>query len=210
VNADGTGETRLTNSPGFDGDPSWSPDGTKIAFASDRSGTREIWVMDADGSNPKQLTTAPNLNQNPSWSPDGAKIVFDSDRAGKSNLDVYVMNAEGSDQTRLTDSPALDALPTYSPDGSTILFARNGHLRTITPDGTGSAAIALDTGAGFAYAFAPGWSPDGTHVVFAMYLDTTGHVDIFTAAADGSDVVQLTDTRQEDGFPDWGPHPTVD
>ena len=60
-----------------------------------------------------------------------------------------------------------------------------------------------------AFALAPGWSPDGTRIVFAMYLESTNHVDIFTAAADGSDLVQLTDSPEEDGFPDWGPAPTV-
>jgi Tol biopolymer transport system component len=65
----------------------------------------------------------------------------------------------------------------------------------------------MDTGAGFAYAFDPSWSPDGTHLVFSMYLERLDQVDIFTVAADGSGLVQLTDTRREEGFADWGPHP---
>ena len=63
----------------------------------------------------------------------------------------------------------------------------------------------MHTGAGFAFAFHPSWSPDGARIVFSMYLRRTNQVDIFTVAADGSALEQVTDTRREDGFPDWGP-----
>jgi Tol biopolymer transport system component len=199
----------------------WFPDATRLlcegwddVHPHRRAG---LFSVDAtDGSDLARITTNPFGGHDipADVSPDGRHLLFmreDPTRARR-RIGLFVSDADGSNARQvggwLNDSSCCEA--SWSPDGSTILFARNGHLRTIAPDGTGSAAIALDTGAGRAYAFAPGWSPDGTHLIFAMYLDTTGHVDIFTAAADGSDVVQLTDTRQEDGFPDWGPHPTVD
>mgnify|MGYP003726256645 CR=1 FL=1 len=69
MNADGSGQTRLTNDPGPDASPSWSPDGTKIAFTSDRDGNYEIYVMNADGSNQTRLTNNPADDTEPSWSP---------------------------------------------------------------------------------------------------------------------------------------------
>ena len=113
MNADGSNQTRLTNNTEIiDFSPSWSPDGTKIAFDTTRHGHPEIYVMNAaDGSNPTRLTNNTRASDsNPSWSPDGTKIAFNSDRDG--NSEIYVMNAaDGSNPTRLTtdgDSSAPD------------------------------------------------------------------------------------------------------
>src|SRR5436853_386165 len=80
MNANGTGQVNLTNTPAAaDQKPAWSPDGTKIAFWSDRdAGNEEIYVMNADGSNPVDLTNDPNTDFQPAWSPDGSKIAFSS------------------------------------------------------------------------------------------------------------------------------------
>ena len=82
MNADGSNRTRLTNNWYNDWHPSWSSDGTKIAFSSARDGTREIYVMDADGSNQTRLTDNSADDLEPSWSPDGAKIAFETVREG--------------------------------------------------------------------------------------------------------------------------------
>jgi TolB protein len=88
------------------------------------------------------------------------------------------------------------------------LFAgAHGSLFVVHPDGTGVRAIPLDTGGGFAYASSPGWSPDGTRMVFSLFLDKAGQVDIYTARSDGTDLVNVTDTADFEGSPDWGPHP---
>ncbi len=71
MDADGSNQTRLTNNPSLDAFPVWSPDGTKITFASDRDGNPEVYVMDADGSNQTRLTNNPALDVYPSWSPVG-------------------------------------------------------------------------------------------------------------------------------------------
>src|ERR687895_453613 len=97
---DGSNQTRLTNSPTWDSLPRWSPDGTKIAFDSNRDGNQEIYVMNAgDGSNQTRLTYNEVQDSGPSWSPDGTKIAFAS--AKDDNLEIYVMNAaDGSGQMR--------------------------------------------------------------------------------------------------------------
>jgi len=100
---------------GRNGCPSWSPDGEKIAFHSDRGGYYEIYVMNADGSGQTRLTDNTAWDYTPSWSPDGEKIAFASGQV--SNFDIYVMNADGSGQTRLTNNLAWDYNPSWSLDG---------------------------------------------------------------------------------------------
>src|SRR5215210_2216234 len=113
--ADGSNQTRLTSVNASDSDPSWSPDGTKIAFNTNRDSTeqenfqnQEIYVMNAaDGSNQTRLTYSTAWDSLPTWSPDGTKIAFYSERDVRG--DIYIMNAaDGSNQTRLTYSNTWD------------------------------------------------------------------------------------------------------
>jgi Tol biopolymer transport system component len=128
MNADGSGQTRLTNNDASDGDPSWSPDGSQIVFTSNRDdGNFDIYVMNADdGSDVTRLTNNNAADGDPSWSPDGSQIVFTSNRES-GNLGVYVMNADdGSDVTRLTGSTDNDSTePSWSPDDTRIAFVSN-------------------------------------------------------------------------------------
>ena len=119
MNADGTGQTRLTHNHTEDSYPTWSPDGSKILFESDRDGDFEIYVMDTDGSNITQLTHNEAGEFSSTWSPDGSKIAFVSFRDGSS--EIYVMDADGSNQTRLTHNDLSDEAPHFSPDGSRIV-----------------------------------------------------------------------------------------
>ena len=100
---DGATITQLTDDQGSSYSPSFSPDGTRIVFASDRSGKGNIYVMNPDGENPVRLTLDPNSeNRQPAFTPNGQSIVFLSNRAGDS-FQFYVMDANGNGVARLTD-----------------------------------------------------------------------------------------------------------
>jgi Tol biopolymer transport system component len=124
MDADGANVRRLTNDPGVDYDPAWSPNGTQIAFTSTRrGGNRDIWVMNADGSSPRLLLDDPHVEGNPSWSRDG-RIAFHSDRDGSSSQ-IWTINADGSRLERVTKTNATDVNPVWAPDGLTLAFQSN-------------------------------------------------------------------------------------
>lgn len=130
VPSSGGARVQLTSGAGINTDPAWSPDGARIAFASNRDGNYDIYVMDADGSDVVQLTTddiGPPVvnNRYPTWSPDGTSIAYASNRL-EHNEEIYVLDVDGPDPVeRLTDNPAIDRWPTWSPGGSRIAFASN-------------------------------------------------------------------------------------
>jgi Tol biopolymer transport system component len=108
-----------------DGEGTFSPDGTRIAFASDRSGSAEIWISNSDGTNQVQLTSlkAAQLGT-PSWSPDGMTIAFDGRLEGHG--DLFVISADGGAPRRLTTDPVENNVPAWSRDGKWIYFSSNG------------------------------------------------------------------------------------
>jgi Tol biopolymer transport system component len=110
MNADGTDQVNITNSPGNDFWPDWSPDGDRIVFTSG-GGSNEIYAINADGSGRVNLTNHPSWDGNPQWSPDGSKIAFMSNRTG--NGEIFVMNADGSEPVNLTEHPAQDQAPAW-------------------------------------------------------------------------------------------------
>ena len=127
MNADWTNIQQLTDTPGPDSEwvPTWSPDGQKILFASDRDGDSEVYVMNRDGSNVKQLTDNSGYDGNPSWSPDGKMIVFDTDRDGVSDWDIYIMDANGKNLQVITANTTSDFDASFSPDGKRLVYLSN-------------------------------------------------------------------------------------
>ncbi len=103
--------------------PQYSPDGRRIAFASARSGTTQVWICDTDASHAVQLTSIAGSAGTPRWSPDGSQIVFDGRVNG--NQDIYAIAASGGAPRRLTDHAAIDGIASWSRDGRWIYFASN-------------------------------------------------------------------------------------
>jgi Tol biopolymer transport system component len=123
MKADGSEVTNLTNNLATDSSPSWSPDGTRIAFTSDRSGDTDIYVMNADGSSLSRLTDDRGYEDYFSWSPDGQRIVYTaSENSLNQNGRLMVMNADGSNKIALMDQPGSYTFLGWSPDGQTIVY----------------------------------------------------------------------------------------
>ncbi len=128
MNADGSGQKRLTTSRKDDFGSAWSPDNTRIAFMSDRTGSYEVYVMPATGGPQRQLshTTKGNNAEAPRWSPDGKQILYQGQVNG--NYELFVVNANGGGTKQLTNVAFDNTDPTWSPDGKQIAFltTRNG------------------------------------------------------------------------------------
>ena len=215
MDADGDNQRRLTNHPDRDWSPSWSPDGKRIAFVSDRDGhvhvihgwsTSEIYVMDADGGNQQNLTNNPHDDRSPSWSPDGKRIVFQSDRDNDRdhNIEIYVMDADGSNPQNLTNNPTEDRSPSWSPDGKRIVFSavRPGHFKNnldityeiyvMDADGGNEQRLTENRNNDWN----PSWSPDGKRIAFQS--DRKGDwvkFDIYVMDADGGNQQNLTNQQ---------------
>ena len=112
MNIDGSNVVRLTDDPAKDADPAWSPDGTRITWATERDNNKEIYIMNSDGSGKRNLTDHPSADYGVTqWSPDGEWIAFISNRTG--NYDVYVVHPGGSNAINLTNSPARECCPAW-------------------------------------------------------------------------------------------------
>jgi TolB protein len=199
INADGTGLTRLTHSPWPEFDPSWSPDGTLIAYRSERDSDPEIWLMNPDGSGKHRLTRG----LSPAWSPDGSMIAYASPGTGDDPYGgLSIMNADGSGQHRLPHTDGGE-YPSWSPDGKRIAFDSNlsTQHRMYIVDVDGSRVVDLaKVGEGWQV----DWSPDGRSILFTSRRDhPDNYTDIYVMRPDGSGVKRLTHNRGQ--TPAWSP-----
>ncbi len=187
----------LIVSTALEASPRYSPDGKRIAFVSNRSGSDEIWVCGSDGENPIRLTSFRGpLAGSPSWSPDGKQIVFDCRPEG--NADIYVVSAEGGQPRRLTTDPAEDIVPSWSRDGRWIYFTsnRSGRLQIWRmPAGEGDAAQITRQGG-----FEPMESPDGRWLYFTQ---DRGSSSIWRMPTAGGDETPLFDFHQKNYSRGW-------
>ena len=150
--------------------PQFSPDGSKIAFESTRSGAYEVWMCRSDGSDLSQLTHFNSLTGTPRWSPDGQYIAFDS--AAPGNTDIFVIDSLGGAPRNHTSEPSQEVVPSWSRDGHWIYFAsdRTGSWQVWKMPSTGGPAVQVTRHGGFATLE----SPDGRFLYYAKGLAVPG------------------------------------
>lgn len=128
MNADGSGVKRLTDTPGYDGGPFWSADGTKITWRrfSEDGARAEIYTMNADGTGEKRITELDVLSWAPFFHPSGEYLIFSTNLQGFANFELYLVDTAGTRQpVRVTDREGFDGLPTFTPDGRQISWTSN-------------------------------------------------------------------------------------
>jgi Tol biopolymer transport system component len=198
MGADGSNQHRLTHNPAQDREPAFSPDGKRIAFASDRTGNFEIYVMNIDGTHQHRLTHRRDVDDDPTFFPNGKKIAFV--RVGAGFHDIFTMRADGSQLHRLTHHRPLST-PDVSPNGKRIVtwLARgDGGIEVMRADGTHLRELA-------ASGFDPVFSPNGKKIAFEG-SEKRGRSRIVLMRVDGSHRHALAmPPSRFNGFPDWAP-----
>jgi Tol biopolymer transport system component len=221
INADGTGQRRLSPTPGLDVTASWSPDGTQIVYARlygapqpNETPQTDIRVMNADGTGDHSILANTRFSVEPRWSVKN-QIVFMS-LMNSSTLEIYVMNADGTGLHQLTTTAANNGDPVWSPDGTHITFGsdREGgnKLNIFVMNADGSQQTQLTH---FAEPYEAGdtnWSSDGKKIAFEYDIngmkqsDPNAHAEVWTMNPDGSDETSTGVTCSDAGCaPRWQP-----
>ena len=202
---DGSEKTQLTYDT-LDNDAVWSPDGSKIAFMSYRSGNADIWVMNSDGTNLINLTNHPAADFGCHFSPDGQYIIFTSQRDDL-NSEVYRMTSSGANVERLTFNSIRDGRARYSPNGQ--YFATQSRIPGEEIDiyiYTSDGQSYVNIGAPFIINdYQPSWTVDGKRVVWASGEEANGSLNIVSANKDGSDFKVEFTTSENDYYPRYSP-----
>ena len=221
VNFDGRGVTKLTIAdPRADyTGPFWSPDGTKLAFASNLGGDADydIYTINADGTGLRAIVDDPHGKDfAPAWSPDGQTIAYQSKQLTSNGWDIILVDVDGTNVRNITSFPGDEQLPAWSPDGAKIAlqWTYGGGTDIYVMDADGTNRTRLTPGGGVVYA-APAWSPDGTRIAYESnrHQDQTGGLEfgqyeIYVMDADGTNSRRVT---SESGsgtalrFPTWSP-----
>jgi Tol biopolymer transport system component len=174
----------------------------RIAFASDRDGNFEIYVMSADGGGLTRITDNAADDLSPVWSADGDRLAFVSYRDG--NAEIYAINSDGSGLARLTDNPADDLDPAWSPDGARIAFTsgrdNTDEIYVMNADG-GSPVNLSNNREGDDVQ--PAWSPTGASLAFSSNRDE--NYEIYVMNANGGNQRNLTNNPATDSNPTWSP-----
>jgi Tol biopolymer transport system component len=212
MDADGSAQRRLSPEKGdassparlfFQIEPAWSPDASRIAFASRRTGNFDIYAMNADGTGTKRLTSTKDNDTHPTWSASGGRIAF------ARNEDIWVMAADGSAAKMVSDPNAEEAAPAWSPDGEWIAYVRrepgtaSREIWLMQPDGSRRHRLTPQTNT----AATPAWSPDSRRIVFSSNEEGPTY-ELFTIGVDGKDLWRVVPTTEDDFEPSWSPDGT--
>ena len=177
INVDGSDQKRLTPIKGYDSTPAWSPDGSKIAFSSDRDTRMDIYVMHADGTQPTRLTSSKFGASSPVWSPDGKEIAF-AVNGPEMLSSMHLMASDGANERNV----ANNARPLeWSPDGKSLLIG--DEIQLVDRDGRSRIKLAVD-------AIEALLLPEGKFVYFRSRAD--GQWDLFRVDINGHNRMQLT------------------
>jgi Tol biopolymer transport system component len=185
--------------------PTWSPDGSRIAFVDARY---RLVVAAPDGTGARALTTGRYPARHPFWSPDGSRIVFSQSGRRRFRGDLVVAAADGSGVRRITRTNHDDLDPSWSPDGSSIAFASDRPVRleddyeiaVVRPNGPGLRAITANT----VEDRSPAWSPDGSLLAFVSGRRPGAfNPGLWTMNRDGSGERQVQLSNDPTGFPSW-------
>jgi Tol biopolymer transport system component len=189
--------TMLISSSKPDYAPQYAPDGKRITFRSDRSGSSEIWACEADSSSPVQLTNfgGPHAGA-PCWSPDGKQIAFDARPEG--NPDIFVISAEGGRPRRLTEDPAEEIAPSWSRDGRWIYFGsnRSGSMQIWKMPATGGEAQPVTKGGGSA-------AYESSNGQFLFYTKARNVAGIWRVPVEGGEETLVLDTHKAGYWSAW-------
>jgi Tol biopolymer transport system component len=200
MNADGSDLHQLTTGDSEEESPRWSPDGTRIAYASTVNHNTDIYVIDPSTKTITRLTNDPARDSSPAWSPDGKRIAFESFQAGV--LQIYVVNVDGSGLTRLTNDNSADTNPAWSPGNGIVFMSSrnnvNAALYLIQPDGGGLMRLTNEK----APDSDPVWSPDGSMIAYRSFT-SPNIANICVVNRDGSNQHCLTNSQWVNGAPAW-------